>query len=391
MKLVILASRFPYPLEKGDKLRLYYQIRDLSAQFDIYLFALSDVRVSDADKQALQAHCSEIHVYSINGKINLLKNAMSSRPFQVSYFYNASIHQKITKQVSRIQPDHIYYQLLRMYPYSFPATAASVSIDLMDSFSVGYLLRSQQESGFLSILYNKETQRLIAYEKKIIEELDCKFIISEQDKVSLVPIEDNEMHIIANGIDTQFFAPEEHSKIRDILFVGNMGYKPNIYATEFLVDKILPLLQEREQGITLTIAGARPTSKILAYKNKHIKVTGWVEDIRDVYNTHRLFVAPIFSGIGQQNKILEAMAMEIPCVVSPEVAKGLDIGNIQEYLFVAENAMEFADAIIEVLAGNTDAETRVIRAKKYVLENRSWKAQNRKLSKKIMDKIHKYN
>jgi len=388
LKLVILASRFPYPLEKGDKLRLYYQIRDLSAQFDIYLFALSDVPVSDAYKQALQAYCSEIHVYSINGKINLLKNVMSSRPFQVSYFYNARIHQKITKQVNRIQPDHIYYQLLRMYPYRFPASAASISIDMMDSFSVGYLLRSQQESGFLSVLYEKETQRLIAYEKKIIEELDCKFIISEQDKASLVPIEDNEMHIIANGIDTQFFAPEEHSKVRDILFVGNMGYKPNIYATEFLVEKIFPLLQEREQGITLTIAGARPTSKILAYNSKHIRVTGWVEDIRDVYNSHRLFVAPIFSGIGQQNKILEAMAMEIPCVVSPEVAKGLDIGNIQEYLFVAENAMEFADTIIEVLAGNTDAETRVIRAKKYVLENRSWKAQNRKLSKKIIDKIH---
>lgn len=388
MKLVILASRFPYPLEKGDKLRLYYQIRDLSAQFDIYLFALSDVPVSDAHKQALQAYCSEIHVYSINGKINLLKNVMSSRPFQVSYFYNARIHQKITKQVNRIQPDHIYYQLLRMYSYRFPASAASMSIDMMDSFSVGYLLRSKQESGFLSVLYKKETQRLIAYEKKIIEELDCKFIISEQDKASLVPIEDNEMHIIANGIDTQFFAPEEHSKVRDILFVGNMGYKPNIYATEFLVEKIFPLLQEREQGITLTIAGARPTSKILAYNSKHIRVTGWVEDIRDVYNSHRLFVAPIFSGIGQQNKILEAMAMEIPCVVSPEVAKGLDIGNIQEYLFVAENAMEFADTIIEVLAGNTDAETRVIRAKKYVLENRSWKAQNRKLSKKIIDKIH---
>jgi len=388
LKLVILASRFPYPLEKGDKLRLYYQIRDLSAQFDIYLFALSDVPVSDAHKQALQAYCSEIHVYSINGKINLLKNVMSSRPFQVSYFYNARIHQKITKQVNRIQPDHIYYQLLRMYSYRFPASAASMSIDMMDSFSVGYLLRSKQESGFLSVLYKKETQRLIAYEKKIIEELDCKFIISEQDKASLVPIEDNEMHIIANGIDTQFFAPEEHSKVRDILFVGNMGYKPNIYATEFLVEKIFPLLQEREQGITLTIAGARPTSKILAYNSKHIRVTGWVEDIRDVYNSHRLFVAPIFSGIGQQNKILEAMAMEIPCVVSPEVAKGLDIGNIQEYLFVAENAMEFADTIIEVLAGNTDAETRVIRAKKYVLENRSWKAQNRKLSKKIIDKIH---
>ena len=389
MKLVILASRFPYPLEKGDKLRLFYQIRDLSEKFDIYLFALSDVPVTDIHKKSLEKYCTEIHVYSINGKINLLRNALSKAPFQVNYFYNSRIHKKINMEIERIAPDHIYFQLLRMYPYRNKARDTSVSIDMMDSFSVGYKLRSNQENGLMSWLYNKEANRLVALEKEIIQALNCKFIISAQDKKSLVPIDDDQLHIIPNGIDTQFFQPKVVSQKKDILFVGNMGYKPNIYATEFLVEKIFPLVKQLRKDTTLTIAGARPTSKILSYRSKQIAVTGWVEDIRAVYNEHKIFVAPIFNGIGQQNKILEAMAMEIPCIVSPEVASGLDIDDIEQYLTVASNEQEFADYILQMLASDADTTKKVLLAKENVVTQRSWKAKNKMLEEKILAEINR--
>ena len=53
MKLLLLLSRFPYPLEKGDKLRAYHQIRVLSQKHELYLFALADQEVPSSSIEAL--------------------------------------------------------------------------------------------------------------------------------------------------------------------------------------------------------------------------------------------------------------------------------------------------------------------------------------------------
>ena len=44
-KLVIMLSRFPYPLEKGDKLRAFHQIKELSKTYAITLLATTDCPV----------------------------------------------------------------------------------------------------------------------------------------------------------------------------------------------------------------------------------------------------------------------------------------------------------------------------------------------------------
>ena len=49
MKLLILTSRFPYPINKGDKLRAYYQIKELSKQFEIHLISISDQKINGHD------------------------------------------------------------------------------------------------------------------------------------------------------------------------------------------------------------------------------------------------------------------------------------------------------------------------------------------------------
>ena len=45
MKLLFLTSRFPYPTNKGDKLRAYYQIKEISKQNEIHLVSLTDVQL----------------------------------------------------------------------------------------------------------------------------------------------------------------------------------------------------------------------------------------------------------------------------------------------------------------------------------------------------------
>jgi glycosyltransferase involved in cell wall biosynthesis len=81
--------------------------------------------------------------------------------------------------------------------------------------------------------------------------------------------------------------------------------------------------------------------KFCRLASKRVKISGWVEDMRESYARSRIFIAPMQIGTGLQNKLLEAMAMQLPCITSPLANAPLGAKNKQEIL-VGENANEVA-------------------------------------------------
>ena len=118
MKLFVLLSRFPYPLEKGDKLRAFHQIKELSKQHEIVLCALSDQKVEQSSIDKLQEYCKAIHIIRLpKWKIywNLFWQLLfTDKSLQVVYFYNKSAQKKINRIIAEYQPHHIYGQLIRV-------------------------------------------------------------------------------------------------------------------------------------------------------------------------------------------------------------------------------------------------------------------------------------
>ncbi|MEO0472019.1 MAG: glycosyltransferase, partial [Bacteroidota bacterium] len=91
---------------------------------------------------------------------------------------------------------------------------------------------------------------------------------------------------------------------------------------------------------------ARPTAAIKALgQHPLVTVSGWMADIRTGYVRGSMFVAPLFTGSGQQNKILEAMAMGRPCITTPLVNNAIQATEDQ-HLLIAEDAKSFAAKII---------------------------------------------
>ena len=63
MKLLILTSRFPFPLNKGDKLRAYHQIKELSKKNNICLISLTEKEIAKEElneKILLRNSCIQI-------------------------------------------------------------------------------------------------------------------------------------------------------------------------------------------------------------------------------------------------------------------------------------------------------------------------------------------
>jgi glycosyltransferase involved in cell wall biosynthesis len=225
-----------------------------------------------------------------------------------------------------------------------------------------------------------EYRRLLRYEHDVFDQFDNKVIISIPDR-DLIPHPDREKIVIArNGVDTTFFKPTDREKEFDLVFTGNMGYAPNINAAEFLAHKILPLLRSRKPAIRILIAGASPNIRVSVLKSEQIEVSGWVPDMRECYATAKIFIAPMQIGTGLQNKLLEAMAMQIPCITSPLANQALQAKENEEIL-IAETPEDYARHILFLLDNPDKAHQIAMAGYNYILKNFSWEAETDKIER----------
>lgn len=377
MKLFVVVSRVPYPLDKGDKLRAYHQIKELSKRHEIHLCCLDDNNTSLESINHLKSICKEVSILKLNKiKIyfNLFLALFSSKPFQVHYFYQFSAHRKLKQLIKSFKPDRIYCQLIRTAEYVKNEHDIVKTIDYMDAFSKG-IDRRIETAGWLKPVFKEEAKRLLKYEHLIYDYFERHSIISEEDRQLIYHQNRNKIEIVTNGIDTDYFNPKLGNKIYDLIFVGNMSYAPNIAAVIFLVEKILPLLN---QDTKVIIAGASPSKEVLKLASNNIKVTGWIEDIRDAYNNAKVFVAPLFIGTGLQNKLLEAMAMELPCITTDLVNSSLKAKPEIE-IKLAKTAKDFAKDIKELLENEPSRELLGKKARLFVEKEYTWEESSKKL------------
>jgi len=329
-------------------------------------------------------YCKSIYIFNLKWyKIlfNLIRAFFNGKPLQTGYFYDSHIKKEIDKIINREQPEHIFCQLIRVANYvkhyNIPKT-----LDYQDVFSKGIERRKDKVCFLLKPVFSTEYKRLEQYESDIFKYFTHKIIISEADRTHIQHPEKNSIRIIPNGVDQSYFKPIEKEKKYDLLFTGNMAYPPNIHAALYLITDILPALKSDFPDITLLIAGASPVKKLRIHESKHIIITGYMPDIRECYWESRIFVAPMQLGTGLQNKLLEAMSMQLPCVSSVLANNALGAVDGKEIL-LGENTDTYKKHITELLK-NTDYARQIgMAGYSFVSSNFNWE----KLTKGIDEMI----
>lgn len=352
MKILVLLSRVPWPLDKGDKLRAWQQLKELSKKHEIHLFCLSDKTLSNQEIQQLKEVCHEVYYTKLNKILivwRLFLALFSRLPFQVHYFYQNRAQRKINQIIEKIKPDHIYCQLIRTTEYVKNIHHIPKTLDYMDAFSKGIERRITKVSFFERPFFRIEAKRLLAYENLIFDYFENKSIITEQDRTYIYHPNQKNIKIIANGVDLDYFIPQSSEKKYDLIFHGNMSYAPNVDTALFLTKHILPELKKRYPNIRLLLSGTNPANKIIELGQlENITVSGWIEDPRIAYASAKIFIAPLQIGTGLQNKLLEAMAMKIPCITSPLANNALKAQPNEEIL-IAESVEQYVKHITTLL------------------------------------------
>ena len=385
MKIFVVLSRVPYPLEKGDKLRIFNQLKVLSKRHEIYLFALNDTVLDENALTVLTSFCKEVHIFNLSKfsiAWNLLRFFFTRKPLQCGYFYSKKAQRKINALLETIQPDHIYAQLIRTAEYVKNKNTKK-TLDYQDVFSKGVFRLMEQASVWKRLFYNIEYKRVKKYEIDIFSYFDNKTIITKIDRDWISHPQNKEIVVVPNGVDTDFFQPLTCEKKFDLIFTGNMAYTPNIQASEYLVRKILPELLKKHPDIRIALCGTTPSPRVCALQGKNVIVTGWVENIRQYYAQSRIFIAPMQLGTGLQNKLLEAMAMQIPCITSPLASKPLNVVSQKEIL-ICNDVQDYVDAVDMLLSNATLYQSIAHNGYEFVQKNYNWDAATEILEEVII-------
>ncbi|MBR1792820.1 MAG: glycosyltransferase [Bacteroidales bacterium] len=380
MKILVVLPRFPYPLEKGDKLRAFNQIKILSENNDVYLFCVTHDVVTAEHRNALRPYCKELCIVSsprLTNYYNVFRNYVYAKSLQIGYWDSKRARRRFKQFESRVNPDVIYSQMVRTMTYVSRSHHPKV-MDFQDALSMNAERRMDHASGLWKYILHYEFKMLRSSEYNSFRIFDALTIISDTDSEAIPHRKNGEIHIIPNGVDFEYFFPIEREKRYDVLFCGNMSYEPNIRATNFLMQNVMPLVWQQRPETTVLIAGASPRRGLSRYVSEKVTLMANVPDIRECYASSRVLVAPMQTGSGLQNKLLEAMSMRIPCVTTTIANDSLHAIPDQDIL-IGDTPQELADKILVLLSDANKYQSIEQSAYDFVHANYSWEASVGKL------------
>ncbi|MBS1643490.1 MAG: glycosyltransferase [Bacteroidetes bacterium] len=355
MKLLFLANRTPYPPFRGDKLKIYHLAKRLKARgHELHLLCFAQNKEDFAARAKLEEIFSEVHLVGLptwKSALNCVAALWDKKPIQVLYFQERAMRQKLQELMSRNRFDAVHVQHLRMAPYLANTKSLPRILDLPDAFSLYWKRRKELKSGLLKSWFERlEARRVLAYEP-VMDQFDRALVCSKEDLSYLEATHGvQNLRLLPNGVDLETFYPRDHdySSGNTLLFTGNMDYAPNVDAVHYFVADVLPLIREKCPQVRFVIAGQRPVESVKSLASSTVEVTGFVQDLAEMYNAATVVVAPMRIGAGTQNKVLEAMAMGIPVVCTNIGFEGLEIAQ-GEGAFMQLDAATFAAQVIELL------------------------------------------
>ena len=381
MKILFLAHRFPYPPNRGDKIRAFNVIRHMTEARGDQVTVASMVRTREEGTAAegIREHCEDIileRVHQPMAVLRMLKRLPTKEPSSMGFFYSPRLAERIEARVRSTRFDLIFVFCSSVAQYVRHVDNVPKILDFADMDSQKWLAYGQESRFPLAAGYFLEGLKLQLEEAALARDFDCATVTTPAELRTLKGLNAGTYtDWFPNGVDTEYFSPPPEGPDADsICFVGRMDYFPNQQAMQWFADAVLPLIQQDRPNATLTIVGAEPSRAVRQLGTRRgIVVTGSVPDVRPYLGRATVSIAPLSIARGTQNKILEAMAMGVPTVASRISAGGVD-ATVGEHILAATKPEEYADEILGVLQDPERRRALSIAARARMCSHHSWPA-----------------
>lgn len=380
MRIFFICQRVPFPPDRGDKITTFNEIRHLSTAHEVHVFCLGD-GAGDLDNiPGLRPYVKSVTAVPVSGptsRLRALAALVTGKPLSVAAFNEAALHKAIIGKYSQLPPDLVYAFSCNMAQYAEHFAGVPRIAQFQERDSLKWAQYAKHSRIPFRWIYRLEAKRLLAYERHIARRFAHVVVCTPGEKCDLehtfpgVPVS-----IVGNGVDLDYFRSSGESKCPgSLVFTGVMDYFPNADAVLWFCNEILPRVQTQIPQASLTICGNRPTAAVRRLaKRPGVEVTGWVPDIRPYLDRAEVFVAPLRIARGVQNKVLEALAMGLPCVASTAAWTGTLIPRGTGIL-VGDDPNEFAAHIVRLLRDPALRTEMAVKAREAAEIKHRWEEQ----------------
>ncbi|TZG29117.1 TIGR03087 family PEP-CTERM/XrtA system glycosyltransferase [Sphingomonas montanisoli] len=382
-EILFLVHRIPYPPDRGDRIRSYHILRHLAARAPVHVVGFVD-RPSDLAKVApLRKVCSSMFVDVRRSRISAGLRAMTKGDsISLTAFRSRAMKAEVKRLLKKRPIDTIFAysgQMAQFVPED--RGGRRFVMDFVDVDSEKFASYGAKAGGPKGWIHRREGELLQAFEIETAERADVSLFVSEAEAAVFRRISGqgvDKVKAVDNGIDTDYFDPAAFPRKDEqndplIVFTGQMDYKPNVDAVEHFAKRTFRAIRAKHPNAVFAIVGRDPTPAVKALANRNVIITGEVPDVRPWLAAATVVVAPLEIARGIQNKVLEAMAMARPVVVSQPAFEGLD-AEPGKHLIVAER-LDLANAVSDLIRDPAAAEAMGRTARQWMIERYGWDAQ----------------
>jgi sugar transferase (PEP-CTERM/EpsH1 system associated) len=383
--ILFLAHRVPFPPDRGDRIRSHHLLKALAKLGPVHVgcFASEDGAGEGALAAVAASHCVAPRTKPL--PLAGVEAVLSGKPVSLTAFHSAKLARWVRDTIVREGIEAVVVFSGQMGQYVPDDFAGPVVIDLCDVDSAKF--QSYAEAGERVWLNAREARLLAAEEERLGQRADATILISEAEAALYrsrlcAPAKVN-VQVIGNGIDAAFFDPAlaaPHPTLASaggphFVFTGQMDYRPNEQAALWVIEALLPHLRARFPEATFHVVGRNPTPKLMAHHGTPgVRVWGAVPDVRPFLAAADAVLAPLLIARGVQNKVLEAMAMARPVVLTPEAATGIAAEDGAHWLVAQPDPQAMAERLADLLADREAAVRIATAARQFVLDHHGWDA-----------------
>ena len=259
----------------------------------------------------------------------------------------------LREELARFEPDLVHVGPGKLAGLKQELVGRPKVLMVMDTWHLNVDARADAATGLRRFLLRADAQRIRRFETSEYRGFDRVVVSNEGDLAELRERDPTLPFVVVPiGFDASAYAPDPGALVDQnrIIFHGAMSYAPNVRAVDFLARKVLPRARAARPDAHLVIVGRDPAPRVVALEELDgVHVTGGVDDMRSWLTGSRVWAGPFLDGTGIKTKLLEAMATDLPCVVTPLGHRGLDDITSGKQLLVGSTEEELAAHLVAVL------------------------------------------
>ena len=391
--LLFLCHRIPFPPNKGDKITTFNLLKYLSKRYTVYLGTFIDDAYDKQYISELEKYCESSFIVDITQKKQLssgLNALLAGETVTVQHFKSNEMQAWVDNTIAEKHIHKIFVyasSLLQFVDQSIYKEKVRI-VDMADIDSDKWRQYAERKPWYSKWIYSREHRKLHQLEQQALADFDAVTFITDEESALFRSISPKQFHhkvvTLSNGVDTDYFNPNAEFDLSDlpqlktpsICFTGAMDYWANVDAVVWFCKEVWPkILAENSECVFYIVGGNPPeTVKNLASLTG-IVVTGRVPDVRPYIANSVLAVAPMRIARGVQNKVLEAMAMAKPVVMTTMGQEGIAMNNEQIEL-VLDDPSAMAMQINTLLA---QPEQDYTANREWIIQRYSWDGALQKL------------